>query len=126
MNVPVSSAGDFGEVLREIRDLGGAQCLPVAPVPSARFVSALGGVVNWEAFETLLGVYADEVIVGRDWPVMLGSWEFARRGEARELVALDRSWNPGEEPALAEASWQVGRRQLSRMRPLSDLMASLL
>lgn len=120
MNVPVSGAGDVDEVLREIRDLGGAQCLPVAPVSLARFVSALGMVANWEAFETLLGGYAAEVIVGRDWPVMLKSWELARRGEARELIALDRSWSPGEAPTPAEASWRVGRRQLSRMRPLSD------
>lgn len=120
MNVPVSQAGDVGEVLREIRDLGGAQCLPVAQNSPVGLVAGLGSLTSWNEFEVWLGDYARAVIAGRDWPLMLRSWEFSREGEARELIALDHAWRPDESPNLAEASWRVGRRQLSRMRPLKD------
>ena len=120
MNVPVIQAGEVGEVLREIRDLGGAQCLPQARESAVGFAAGLGALSSWIEFESWLGDYAGEVIVGRDWPLVIRSWEFTRVGRARELIGLDQSWNPDESPAMREASWRVGRRQLSRMRPLQD------
>ncbi len=120
MNVPVSQAGDVGEVLREIRDLGGAQCLPATQESAVGLAAGLGCLTSWNEFEAWLGGYAGQVIAGRDWPLMLQGWEFTREGEARELIALDQSWRPDESPTMAEASWRVGRRQLSRMRPLRD------
>lgn len=72
--------------------------------------------------EAWLTGYQARWLVAREWPVVLAAWGHARRGEARELVALDRAWGDelGAHP-WAEASLRVGRRQLNRLRPLRDL-----
>jgi urease accessory protein UreF len=52
-------------------------------------------------------------------PAILRAYNHARRGEAREIIALDRSLKesfPNE--ALANASERVGRNQLRKMRGL--------
>lgn len=74
---------------------------------------------EWEAW---LAGYCSEWLVAREWPVVVAAWHHAQRGEARELVALDRAW--GQElhrHPWAEASLRVGRRQLNRLAPLRDV-----
>lgn len=123
MNASVSNAELVAEVLQDLRELGVEVTAPAADsVPSTvGFPADLARVQSWSEFEERLSRHAREVIVARDWPVVLRAWDLAQQGLSRELVALDHSWDPGDGPGMAEASWRVGRRQLNRLRPLRDL-----
>lgn len=121
MNIPASNASDLAEVLREIRELGGAPVGPSALAAPLGFPSDWKTIRDWTAFESVLERYASEVIVARDWPATVKAWDLARQGHSAELLEFDRQWHPGDSSALSEASWRVGRRQLHRMRPLRDL-----
>lgn len=71
----------------------------------------------------LLEGHRDAVIVGLDWPVILDSAEAARLGRHRDLVQLDQDYPGRRADRWAEASFRVGRRQLSRLRAARDLRA---
>ncbi len=120
MNAAFPTLKETADLLQEIRTLAAPVELPTAVAAPLQFPQRLGSVADWAAFEPLLIQYAAEVIVARDWPVMLQAWEFARQGHSMELLELDRSWNPSYGDPLAEASRRVGMRQLNRMRPLRD------
>ena len=120
MNAAFPSPTETADLLREIRNLAAPVGLPAAGVTVPQFPQSLGPIADWAGFEPLLIQYTAEVIVARDWPVMLQSWDFSRCGHSKELLELDRSWNPGYGDPLAEASRRVGLRQLNRMRPLRD------
>lgn len=64
--------------------------------------------------------FRDQVLCGREWPVILKAAELARRGYHRELLELDARFGQDLPPGLAKASCCVGRRQLSRLRGLRD------
>ncbi|HSA02243.1 MAG TPA: hypothetical protein P5055_16045, partial [Candidatus Paceibacterota bacterium] len=65
--------------------------------------------------------YREQVLFGMEWPSILKAYHRARRGEARELIALDRELS-------ADAGWgvwkgssaAVGRVHLHALRPLKD------
>lgn len=74
-----------------------------------------------EALELRLDGCRREILVDREWPAVLGAWEFARTGKARDLVALDHSWSKiGANTPFFEASFRVGQRQLNRLKYLRD------
>jgi UreF len=91
---------------------------PVAPPPSFPAVSA----PNRAALEAAITRWFDEAMVPFDWPAVHAAWTLAREGKARELIALDVEWSRlrGADP-FADASRAVGRRQLSRLRPMRDM-----
>ena len=65
--------------------------------------------------------YREQILLPVELPAILAAHGHACRGEARELVALDREL--AADPRLKEfriASAAVGRRQLSKLRPLRD------
>lgn len=67
--------------------------------------------------------HRDAVIVGLDWPVILAAAEATRLGRHRDLVQLDLDYPGRRAGRWAEASFRVGRRQLSRLRGARDLRA---
>lgn len=93
---------------------------PVAPG------SRWGGIDSETAWRAFLGTGFLSAVLRREGEVVVAAEALARRGHARELVALDRSWGqaraalPPDEPSLGDASARVGRRQLERLRPLRD------
>jgi hypothetical protein len=62
----------------------------------------------------------DSVIVALDWPVIVRAAEITRLGHHRDLLALDAKYAGRTPKELTEASFRVGRRQLSRLRGLKD------
>jgi urease accessory protein UreF len=65
--------------------------------------------------------YRDTILGPQELPVILKACELASHGHARELIQLDQEWTASSRTrAFAEASMAVGRRQLSRLRPLRD------
>lgn len=70
-----------------------------------------------------LGSHRDAVIVGLDWPVILAAAEATRLGKHRDLIQLDLDYPGRRAGGWAEASFRVGRRQLSRLRSARDLRA---
>lgn len=64
--------------------------------------------------------HRDLVVVALEWPVILRAAELTRLGFHRDLLALDAGYAGKVPKEHAEASFRVGRRQLSRLRGLKD------
>ncbi|MCW5558010.1 MAG: hypothetical protein KIT22_09305 [Verrucomicrobiae bacterium] len=80
---------------------------------------ALAHAASVAALREAVDRHAERVICAREWPVVLQAWQLAREGRVRELLELDAAW--GRDMAHAEfagASFQVGRRQLGKLRGL--------
>lgn len=86
---------------------------------------------NWSERSPAFGVpptadqlraYFETVMAPLELPFIQRAAELARRGQTKELVALDRELS-GKWPADAtrEASRRAGLRELKRLRPLADL-----
>jgi hypothetical protein len=69
---------------------------------------------------TVLESHRDGVIIGLDWPVIVEAAEFTRLGKHRDLLELDRNYPGRRADQWTEASFRVGRRQLSRLRTARD------
>lgn len=85
----------------------------------ASWPPSLAAVTSLDALRRFVGAQATEVIAAREWPVILKAWQLTREGRAREVLDLDVAW--GREVGQADfagASFQVGRRQLSKLRAL--------
>ena len=67
--------------------------------------------------------HRDGLVIALDWPVIIEAAEAARLGKHRDLVALDQDYPVRRAGPWAEASFRVGRRQLSRLRAAKDLRA---
>lgn len=67
--------------------------------------------------------HRDGLVIALDWPVIVEAAEAARLGRHRDLVALDQGYPARRTGPWAEASFRVGRRQLSRLRAARDLRA---
>lgn len=80
-----------------------------------------GSIATLPNLKAWLTHFRLEVLGRKEWPATLQAWDFARQGNARELVALDQAWaiNAVNLP-FAEASRRVGQRQLNRLRALRD------
>jgi len=112
---PAALAGNPRALLRQLGDLtgwdAGEMSAHVSP-PPVKDLAGLGAFLQW---------YHDQLLVPVELPLILRAWHHASRGQARELIALDRAlvdapaWAP-----FAGASQAVGRSQLRRLRPLRD------
>jgi len=88
-------------------------------IGSEAFASALVDIRTAEQLRDFLTALQGKTIAQDELPTILRAYNHARRNEAREIIALDRSLKdsfPNE--ALANASERVGRNQLRRMRGL--------
>lgn len=65
--------------------------------------------------------HRDGVVIALDWPVILEAAELTRLGRHRDLVELDRNYPARRAGQWTEASFRVGRRQLSRLKACRDL-----
>jgi urease accessory protein UreF len=108
--------GDARELLEQ---LGAPEALPALSLAvSALTLEAVRDEATLRRF--LIG-YREQVLLPVELPATLAAHGHACRGELRELIALDRSL--GADARLREfraASAAVGRRQLSKLRPLRD------
>jgi urease accessory protein UreF len=103
-----------GEVLPLVEQLG----TPSSVVPAWRSTR----VTNAAELRTFLHGYVREILVPIELPAIARARAHAERGELRELIAFCKSFDA--EPRLRElgaASQRVGRSQLRRLHPLSDL-----
>jgi len=108
-----------GEARELLAQLGAPAALPALSLAAP----ALGGeaVRDAASFRRFLISYREQVLLPVELPAILAAHGHACRGEARELVALDREL--AADPRLKEfrnASAAVGRRQLGKLRPLRD------
>ena len=65
--------------------------------------------------------HRDGVVIALDWPVILEAAELTRLGRHRDLIELDRNYPVRRAGQWTEASFRVGRRQLSRLKACRDL-----
>lgn len=65
--------------------------------------------------------HRDGVVIALDWPVILEAAELTRLGRHRDLLELDRNYPARRAGQWTEASFRVGRRQLSRLKVCRDL-----
>ena len=63
----------------------------------------------------------DGVVIALDWPVILEAAELTRLGRHRDLIELDQNYPVRRAGRWTEASFRVGRRQLSRLKACRDL-----
>jgi urease accessory protein UreF len=109
-------AGDLAPLLEQLGSPGGLAetgattallgCPPIESLPTLR---------------TFLDAYRAQRLVPVELPAIFRAWQHASRGEARELLALDRQLATAPAPApFAQASRHAGRDQLRRLRPLRD------
>jgi urease accessory protein UreF len=105
-------------------------------VGAAARVAAIGGVENAAQLREFVAQFQMQALAENELPVILRAYNHARRGEARELIEMDRSLRlpitPALSPsdgargrtfaneALANASRAVGRNQLRKLRSLKD------
>ncbi len=109
-------SGDARELLEQ---LGAPEALPalslIAPALSREAVR------DERSLRRFLASYREQILLPVELPAILAAHGHACRGEVRELVALDREL--GADLRLSKfrnASAAVGRRQLSKLRPLRD------
>lgn len=98
--------GAAGEIVPSVRPADGVCPARVVDLPSLR------GFLNR---------YRESVLVPVELPAIVAAYQHAARGEAMELIALDRQLRG--QAALrpfAAASCRVGQRQLGKLRPLRD------
>lgn len=87
----------------------------VVPVPEGLAIQTAGDL------QAFLLDYAVSMLVARELPLIRKAWELASVGHSRELIALDAKDAAGIcESRFLQASLQVGRRQLGKLRPLRD------
>ena len=108
--------GDARELLAK---LGAPEALPTLFLAASAL--SLEAVRDEATLRRFLVGYREQVLVPVELPAILAAHGQARRGELRELIALDRAL--GVDARLREfrkASAAVGCRQLSKLRPLRD------
>lgn len=108
--------GDARELLEQ---LGSPEALPTLSLAASALT--LEAVRDEATLRRFLAGYREQVLLPIELPAILAAHGHAGRGELRELLALDRTL--AADPRLREfraASAAVGRRQLSKLRPLRD------
>jgi urease accessory protein UreF len=106
--------GEFSTLLQQ---LGAPTWTAVHP----QTVAATPGKLDAPGLKIFLDTYWNEVLQPVELPAIAQACGFARRGETRELIALDQRL--GSEARLEPfriASQQIGNLQLRRLRPLRD------
>ncbi|MBM3849589.1 MAG: hypothetical protein FJ396_05265 [Verrucomicrobia bacterium] len=115
--VPTARRPDFPGA-SDAEETGWDPALPTGPVG----LPIPAGTSRGDPAE-FLEAHRDTVIVGLDWPVILAAAEAMRLGRHRDLLRLDHDYPVRRDGRWAEASFRVGRRQLSRLRSARDLRA---
>src|SRR5947208_2462648 len=88
-------------------------------IDSKAFAASLMNIRTPDQFREFLAHLQTKTISEQEIPTILRAYNHARRNEAREIIALDRSLrNSFASEALANASERVGRNQLRKMRGL--------
>lgn len=108
--------GDARELLEQ---LGAPEALPALSLAAPALT--LEAVRDESTLRRFLAGYRQQVLLPVELPAILAAHGHACRGELRELVALDVALT--SDPRLRgfrAASAAVGRRQLSKLRPLRD------
>ena len=108
--------GDARELLER---LGSPEALTTLSLAASALT--LEAVRDESTLRRFLAGYREQVLLPIELPAILAAHTHASRGELRELLTLDRALST--DPRLREfraASAAVGRRQLSKLRPLRD------
>lgn len=83
------------------------------------FADSLKGIHSAEQLRSFVAQFQNANLSAQELPIILRSYNHARRNEGREIIELDRSLKLSmADDALAAASVRVGRNQLRRMRAL--------
>jgi len=106
--------GDYAALLEQLGDVPQSSAAGVTwPQPETPRIG-----VTWEA---QLDDYREHLLEPVELLAIFRAWEHARRGEARELLQLDRALAAELRlKPFASASLHAGRNQLQRLRPLRD------
>jgi urease accessory protein UreF len=108
--------GDFSALLQQ---LGVRATLPDCDFPPGPPAGpALTGLPELQSF---LGAYLAQILLPLELPAIAEACGCVRRGQTRELLALDRQL-AGQAPLapFASASRKIGALQLQRLKPLRD------
>lgn len=117
-SAPSSPTELLGELHPLLEQLGSPEDLTLTgTMPAAGFRQ----ITDVPALRQFLDTYRAQILVPVELPAIVAAYGHASRGELRELLALDARL--AQEPALrpfAAASFRVGQRQLSKLRPMRD------
>lgn len=73
------------------------------------------------ALRQFILAYRNTILGPQELPAILQACTLASQGHARDLIQLDQEWTASSRTRyFRDASLAVGRRQLSRLRPLRD------
>ena len=107
--------GDFCALLRQV-GVGGL--LPACHSPLAPLSASITGL---PALQSFLETYLTQILLPLELPAIAKACGRVRRGEARELIALDRQLAEQARLApFASASRKIGALRLQRLKPLRD------
>ncbi len=107
--------GDFAALMQQIGVHGISPAFDAPPPEAPKHIAEL------PALQTFLDTYCADVLLPVELPAIVEACGFARRGETRELIALDqRLAGETRMAAFALASRKTGAMQLRRMKPLRD------
>jgi urease accessory protein UreF len=107
--------GDFSALLQQV-GVGGI--LPACDPPLA---PPTQHITDLPALQNFLAAYLTQILLPLELPAIAEACGRVRRGELRELIALDRQLAGEERLApFASASRKIGAIQLQRLKPLRD------
>lgn len=113
---PADFHGDTRELLLSI---GAAEALPGTGCLTRS--SSNVRPKDADSLRVFLRQYVDEILVPIELRAVMNAWQFTESGHARELIELDCALLKEDRlENFREASCAVGRRQLSRLRPLRE------
>jgi urease accessory protein UreF len=118
-SVPSEAAPWLGDPQPLLERLGPAE--ETAAPALAQWAIQLRGIRSVASLRSFIRAYRAELLVPVELPAIVRARSHAVRNELRELIALDAQL--AAEPKMREfaaASFRVGQRQLSRLRPLRD------
>jgi urease accessory protein UreF len=118
-SAPSSPAELLGDAHPLLEQLGTPQELAVTSTLTGAMEFAR--VRDMSTLRGFLDEYHAQVLLPIELPAIVSAYQHAARGEAKELIALDRQL-AGEKIIrdFALASCRVGQRQLSKLRPMRD------
>lgn len=114
--VPAEIHDDPRDLLTSI---GSSEALPgISSLVSGAGFKQVHDLPSLEAF---LEQYIADILVPLELPAVLSAWQFTEDHHVRELIDLDNELLNNERlKPFRAASCAVGRRQLSKLRPLRD------
>jgi urease accessory protein UreF len=118
-SVPSSPAELLGDPHPLLEQLGSGDDLALAGTVAA--LTDFQGVASVPALRSFLDAYRAQILVPIELPAIVAAYHHAVRGEARELIELDQRLRTEVSiQKFAVASYRVGQRQLSKLRPMRD------